>query len=80
MRLLHRLVISLGPGFAVGEEGEKNRRGRKKMSANEASREVVWRQERVADALASARRAFSSLTKFDPVFCLFSLLQSLVPG
>jgi len=52
---LHRLVISLGPCFALGEEGEKNQRGRKKISANEACREVVWRRERVADALATAR-------------------------
>ena len=37
---LHWLVISLGPGFALGKEGEKNRRGRKKISANEASPEL----------------------------------------
>ena len=141
---LHWLVISLGPGFALGKEGEKNRRGRKKISANEASPElprtqtslsmcaqrkagrrqraspavctlpmvpcgsspvtrfalasamrktkrlrrrlnpeVVWRRERVADALFPspghrsarfARRYFSCLTKFDPVFCLCSPL------
>ena len=37
---------SLGPGSALGKKGEKNRRGRKKKLASEASREVVWGGER----------------------------------
>ena len=32
---------SLGPGSALDEKGEKNRRRQKKTSAREASREVV---------------------------------------
>ena len=33
---------SLGPGSALGEKGEKNRRRRKKKIAYKVSREVVW--------------------------------------
>ena len=37
--------VRLGSGSALGEKGEKNRRGRKKNSASEASRGVVWGEE-----------------------------------
>ena len=40
---------TLGPGSALREKGEKNQRGWKKKSASEASRELVWRGERVAE-------------------------------
>ena len=33
---------SLGPGSALGEKGEKNRRRRKKKIAYKVSREGVW--------------------------------------
>ena len=63
---LHWLVISLGPGFALGKEGEKNRRGRKKISANEASPELPRTQtslsmcaQRKAGRRQRARRRFA---------------------
>ena len=41
---------SLGPGSALREKGEKKiSEGEKKKSASEASRELVWRGERVAE-------------------------------
>ena len=43
------LCISLGPGSALWEKGEKIGVGENKKSTLEASREVVWGGERVAE-------------------------------
>ena len=81
-----RVFISLGPGSAMWEKGEKIGVGEKKKnkSASEASREVVWDVERVVlspfPGYRSARFIaviFPIWPRFLPFFCL---LRSLVPG
>ena len=68
---------SLGPGSALWEKGEKIGVGekKKKKSASEASREVVW----VRRPFPLPRIPLRSPI-FDPVFLPFPPLQSLVPG
>ena len=66
--------ISLGPGSALWEKGQKIGAGPKIKSASEASREVVLGGERVVALSPSpgyrparfARRYFSYLTPFLP--------------
>ena len=58
---------------------------RRKKSASEASREVVWGGKRVAPPFPFPRPPLGSFPSpifflFDPVFCLFLPLRSLVPG
>ena len=66
-----------------GKRRKKIGVGEKKKSANEVSREVVWRGERVAAALSLPSLRLGSLRS--PIFFLFDLvpfppLPSLVPG
>ena len=63
-------VTCLEPGSALGGKGEKNQGGqKKKKSTSEASR------ERYLDSLRSL-----IFFLFDPVFCLFPPLRSLLKG
>ena len=76
---------SLGPGSALGEKGEKNRRGERNNQRAKRAWEGVWWGERVAFPppqlhrwACFARRYFSCLT---PFFALFPPpLQTLVQG
>ena len=74
--MLCRELYGHSLGSALGEKGEKNWRSRKKKSASQASLEVFW-------PTGSARLALMAdiyFFLFDPVFCLFPPLRSLVSG
>ena len=59
---------SLGPGSALGEKGKKSAWAKKKRSASEESREVVWGGKRMAQTpFGSLRSPIFFL--FDPIFC-----------
>ena len=73
---------SLGPGSALGEK-EKNQRGRKKKSKKKPSDSLGRGKSGGLSSLP--RTPLGSLRSptfflFDPVFCLFPALRSLVPG
>ena len=76
---MKRLVVSnLGQGSALGKKGENNRRGRKKKSAGEASREVVSRGERATLSPSPGHRSARFAFLFGSAFCLFP--PSVEPG
>ena len=62
----------------MGKRRKKSALAKKTKSASEASREVVWKGERVAGAARLSLIAVFFL--FDSGFCLFPPLRSLVPG
>ena len=60
----------------IGVKGEKNWPGQKKQSESEASREVVWGGERVAEPLPP----FPPPQATSRLLLLFPQMRSLVPG
>ena len=69
---MKRLVVSsLGQGSALGKKEENNRRGRKKKSAGEASREVVWGGVRATLSPSPGHRSARFAFLFGSAFCPF---------